>query len=104
MSAHAPAHVGEHHPGAREYSIIAVVLTVITAVEVAAWYVLPKSLLAPVLIILSVTKFAMVVMFYMHLKFDNRLFTSLFVFGLAVAIFMTMAFIAIFHGFLVFAY
>ena len=103
MSTLAPTHI-EHHPGAKEYTIIALILTVITALEVAAWYILEKTILAPVLIALSATKFALVVMFYMHLKFDNRLFTSLFVFGLCVAAFMTMAFIAIFHGFLVFPY
>src|SRR5579863_2813045 len=100
MNVHAPTQPVEHHPGAREYAIIAVILTVITAVEVAAWYIFlaTPDILKPVLIILSITKFALVVMFYMHLKFDNRLFTSLFVFGLSVAIFMTMCFIAIFHG------
>ena len=104
MSAHAPVHVGEHHPGAREYIIIGLILTVITAVEVAAWYVLPAVVLGPLLIILSVSKFTMVVMYYMHLKFDNRLFTGLFVFGLCVAIFVIMAFIAIFHGLIAFPY
>ena len=42
-------------------------------------------LLAPILIVLSALKFALVAMFFMHLKFDNRLFTSLFVGGLILA-------------------
>jgi len=104
MSAHTPVHVGEHHPGAREYIIIAIILTAITALEVAAWYVLEKAVLMPVLLVLSAMKFSLVVMFYMHLKFDNRLFTSIFVFGLCVAAFVIMAFIAIFHGFLLLPY
>jgi len=92
---HAPGPVvheaGAHaHPTARTYILIAVVLTAITAVEVAIYYVpsikgtLP--LLAGGLIVLAVVKFALVVGYYMHLKFDNKLFTWLFVGGLIAAI------------------
>ena len=71
----------EHaHPGAKEYLGIAVVLTVITAVEVAVYYVpAMRPMLVPVLLVLSAVKFSLVAMFYMHLKFDHRLFSWLFV-------------------------
>jgi cytochrome c oxidase subunit 4 len=101
---HAADHAAEHHPGARDYVIIAAILTAITAVEDAVYYILQgptRALLSPVLIVLSTLKFTLVVMYYMHLKFDSRLFTTIFVFGLCVAIFMILAFVAIFHGFLV---
>ena len=72
---------GEHaHPRAKEYLGIAVVLTVITAVEVAVYYVpAMRPMLVPVLLVLSALKFTLVAMFYMHLKFDHRLFSWLFV-------------------------
>ena len=103
MSVHAPAHhpTEAAHPRAGGYIQIAVVLTVITAIEVGVFYVLVgpvRPFLAPVLIALSAVKFALVVMFYMHLKFDHRLFTSIFLFGLAMAAFTIIAFIALFHG------
>ena len=76
-----PAAHGEHaHPGAKEYLGIAVILTVITAVEVAVFYVpAMHPALVPTLLVLSAVKFALVAMFYMHLKFDSRLFSWLFV-------------------------
>ena len=80
--AHQPhKHATEHaHPGAKEYLGIAVVLTVITAIEVAVFYVPGlKPILAPTLLVLSALKFAIVAMWYMHLKFDHRLFSWLFV-------------------------
>jgi len=78
---------GAHsHPGAKTYLTVAFVLTVITAVEVWVYTVEAlKAILAPILILLSAAKFALVVGFYMHLKFDNRLFTYIFGFGLFVA-------------------
>ena|SRR2546426_5966028 len=76
-----PPQAGEHsHPGAKEYLGIAVILTVITAVEVAVFYIpTMKPMLVPTLLTLSALKFALVAMFYMHLKFDARLFSWLFV-------------------------
>ena len=79
---HHPAHGSEEHPhpGAKEYLGIAVILTVITAVEVAVYYVpAMRPMLVPVLLVLSALKFSLVAMFYMHLKFDHRLFSWLFV-------------------------
>jgi cytochrome c oxidase subunit 4 len=71
------------HPTPAKYIQIAVILTVITAIEVAIYYVEGlRGLLVPILLVLSVTKFALVVMFYMHLRFDARLFSTLFVGGL----------------------
>jgi cytochrome c oxidase subunit IV len=105
MSAHtpsAPPHAEEHaHPGSAEYVKIAVILTVITAIEVGVYYVdALRPLIGPILITLSVVKFALVVMFYMHLKFDHPLFTAMFMFGMATAVFTIIALIALFHGLL----
>ena len=77
---HAAAPTEHAHPGAKEYLGIAVILTVITAVEVAVFYIPSmKVALVPTLLVLSALKFALVAMFYMHLKFDARLFSWLFV-------------------------
>jgi cytochrome c oxidase subunit 4 len=77
---HADESTEHAHPGAKEYLGIAVVLTVITAVEVAVFYVPSlKGILVPTLLILSAVKFALVAAFYMHLKFDHKMFSWLFV-------------------------
>lgn len=81
------------HPGAKTYVLIAAILTIITAAEVAVFYVPAlESVLAPILITLSAAKFALVVMFYMHLKVDSRIFTGVFLapFSLAVAVVISL--------------
>lgn len=95
---HPGAHAPEHaHPGAREYLAIATILTVITAVEVAVFYIpAMKSGLVPVLLTLSALKFALVAMFYMHLKFDHRLFSWLFVTPMIVAALVIIALLKLF--------
>ena len=82
--AHAP---GQHsHPSAKEYVGIAVVLTIITAIEVAVFYVPAlHPFLAPILLVLSALKFGIVAMWYMHLKFDPRLYSWVFVVPMAFA-------------------
>jgi cytochrome c oxidase subunit 4 len=89
-SEHAPVHHAEEvehaHPGPRTYVIVGLVLAVITLVEVYAYTEERiRPLLVPILLVLSATKFVLVVGFYMHLKFDAPLFTGVFGFGLAVA-------------------
>ncbi len=75
------------HPEARDYVQIFVVLFVITALEVLASYVaMPTWLFISGLTAMAVAKFALVVGFYMHLKFDNRMFRRLFVFGIILAL------------------
>ena len=75
-----PTHADEHaHPTAAVYIRIAVILTILTVIEVGVFYVPAfHPVLAPILLSLSAIKFAIVVMFYMHLKMDNKLFTFLF--------------------------
>jgi len=100
MSEHAsaePAMVEHTHPGAKQYVGIAVVLLAITAVEVFVFYVpAMKPVLAPVLLTLSALKFALVAMFYMHLKFDHRLFTGLFIVPMFIMAGIVIALLKIF--------
>ena len=92
-----PPGTGHGHPGAREYLGIAMVLTVITAVEVAVFYIpAMRPMIVPTLLSLSALKFALVAMFYMHLKFDHRLFSWLFVVPMVIAIFVILALLRLF--------
>ena len=85
-AAAAPAHRERAHPGPAEYVKIGLTLAVITAVEVAVYYIDALSdVLIPILIVLSALKFSLVVLWFMHLKFDNRLFSTFFVGGLMLA-------------------
>jgi cytochrome c oxidase subunit 4 len=79
----AAAHV---HPSPKEYVRIGVILAVLTAIEVAASYTLDGALLIALLLSFAVIKFAIVVMWFMHLKFDDRRYARFFVMGLALAI------------------
>ncbi|MHB8685491.1 MAG: cytochrome C oxidase subunit IV family protein, partial [Dehalococcoidia bacterium] len=90
-----PAGVGpgrvHHGPGPAEYINIGLMLAAITALEVGVYYVTALGgALIPILVILAASKFLLVVLFFMHLKFDNRLFSTLFSAGfiLAIAVFM----------------
>ncbi len=85
------------HPSARVYIIIAVILAVITAVEVATYY-LPAlaGVIVPILLILSLTKFVLVVGYFMHLKFDHKMYTGLFGAGLVIAMTIVAALMLLF--------
>ena len=96
------AHPTEHaHPSSGLYIRIAIILGIITAIEVAIVYIFHEGsplhgILSPTLIALSAVKFAIVAGFYMHLKFDSKLFTFLFVGGLAIAASIVLAFMTLF--------
>jgi cytochrome c oxidase subunit 4 len=72
-------------------------LSAITAAEVAIFYIgsLGKAII-PVLIALSAIKFTLVAMFYMHLRYDARLFSGFFVGGLALAVAVFIAVLSLF--------
>ena len=95
-----PDEGGTHHdhPGEGKYIKVALVLAVITAVEVAfSYWEAVEGILAPSLIAMSIVKFAIVVLYFMHLKFDSRLFRRLFVAGLCLAVFCFTAVLTTFH-------
>ena len=90
MDAHAPQTAAAHepdHPSTGMYVKIGVVLFVLTALEVGLYEftygghassggAALQPFFVPLLLLLSAAKFALVAMFYMHLKQDNRLFTG----------------------------
>jgi len=81
----------EDHPGEHwtdlKFIYLAIGLAVITALEVAISYMVDDlgPIFLPALIILMLVKFFAVVSYFMHLKFDNRLFSLLFYLGLGLA-------------------
>lgn len=99
MDAHAHGHGGEEtheHPKPATYFKVAVVLFVLTALEVllfeagrgglgASLRPIFEPIVVLVLVELSAAKFALVALFYMHLKQDPKLLSNLFVFPLILA-------------------
>ena len=93
------------HPGPMLYLKIGVILFILTALEVGLYELahrggsvetILKPLLVPLLLILSAGKFALVAMYYMHLKQDSKLFSGLFVFPLIIAALVIVSLIVLF--------
>ena len=85
---------GHAHPGDAQYMLVALFLAVLTAIEVGLYYVdMSNNVLIPILVVLMVVKFGTVVAWFMHLRFDSRLFRRLFVGGLVLAILVYLAFL-----------
>ncbi len=75
-----------HSPSQARYVGIAVFLAVITALEVAVYYPDMSGMLKGVILVfLATIKFATVAAFFMHLRFDGRLLTYIFLAGLILA-------------------
>ena len=93
-----PAHRERAHPTPAKYVAIALILAAVTIVEVAIVYIdFLGGIVGPVLVILSAAKFALVAMFFMHLRFDNRLFSTMFVGGLLLAVVVLITLLALFR-------
>jgi cytochrome c oxidase subunit 4 len=87
------------HATTGTYLRIAAVLVMITLIEVGVFYVPAfQALLVPILLVLSAVKFALVVMFYMHLKFDNRFFAFLFGGPLLLGALVVISLLFLFYG------
>jgi caa(3)-type oxidase subunit IV len=78
----------EEHSGHGDllYVQIALILALITAVEVLTYFVDFGSWATPSLLIMMVVKAIMVGMFFMHLKDDSRLFSAVFMVGVVLAV------------------
>jgi cytochrome c oxidase subunit 4 len=90
----------EEHPGERVYVNVAIILAVVTALEVAIYYIeAVGDILVPALIIMSLAKFVTVVGYFMHLKYDDRRFMWIFCAGLltAIAVFVAVVVMQDFH-------
>ena len=91
------------HATIRTYLIVAGILTAVTALEFGVIYVRRLApVLIPLLLVLSAGKFALVVMFFMHLRYDSRALTFLFVAPLVLATLLAVAVMTLTGEFLVF--
>jgi len=95
---HADAH--EHGMSDAGYIKIAIILALITGLEVSTYYVDFGPLFMPALLTMLVVKFVMVVSYFMHLKFDSKIFSFLFYVGLGLAIFVYCMALATFKFFI----
>jgi len=97
----APATAG--HGGVGAYVVVAVILTVITALEFAVIYIRALTpILVPLLLVMSAAKFALVVLFFMHLRSDARVLATLFTGALIVATGLVVALTTLTGAFLVY--
>jgi len=76
-----------HHPSPRTYVWVAVILAIVTAAEVGIYYIPSiRSVIVPFLLAFAVVKFILVALYFMHLKFDSRMFRNLFITGIILAL------------------
>jgi caa(3)-type oxidase subunit IV len=71
-----------------KYVVVAVVLAVITGLEIflALAHILPQDLTTIVLIGFTLAKAALVMMFYMHLKYDTKWYSIMLTFPLFMVV------------------
>ena len=89
----------KEHPTWSVYWKVAVILTVLTAMEVWVYYIpafVATDWFVPTLLILAAMKFVIVVLFYMHLRYDHKLFRVLFTGPLIIAMSTIVALLFLF--------
>ena len=90
-------HSEHSHPTWRTYVVVGAILTFITAVEVAIFYIPSlRGIMVPALLGFSALKFFIVVLFYMHLKFDSKIFGRVFFAPLFLATLVVIGMIILF--------
>jgi cytochrome c oxidase subunit 4 len=100
---HASPAATAEHASVATYVKVAAILTVVTALEFASIYIRALTpILVPLLVVLSAGKFALVVLFFMHLRYDSRALSALFVGPLLLAAGLALALTTLTGAFLVF--
>jgi cytochrome c oxidase subunit 4 len=94
-------HDVDAHPvhGTKRYWIIGAYLFVLTGLELAAYFYEDTlgGAATPVILTLSAAKYILVAMFFMHLKYDSKMFTAVFLFPMALATLVISAMIILYH-------
>ena len=93
------AEVHHEHKSTSYYVLVALILAGLTALETSTYWVDFGPLFMPALLTMMTIKFFMVVLLFMHLKFDNRLFSVLFYGGLFLAVFVYIVALMTFNFF-----
>jgi cytochrome c oxidase subunit 4 len=100
MSAHPET---REHASVRTYVVVAVILTLVTGMEFAAIYIRELTpILVPLLIVMSAAKFTLVALFFMHLRYESRSLSFVFVGSLVVAVGIALALATLTGQFLIF--
>ncbi|HEY7650479.1 MAG TPA: cytochrome C oxidase subunit IV family protein [Methylomirabilota bacterium] len=85
------------------YVKVAVILTLITALEVGVIYIRRLApVIVPLLLVMATAKFALVALFFMHLRYDRRVLTVVFVGPILIALLVGLALMTLTGDFLVF--
>lgn len=90
------------HPSPFKYVMIAVILCVVTAIEVGVSYLegsIPDGLIVVLLLVMAIMKFAIVAAYYMHLQTDRPIFRRFFVLGIASAVVLYLVVLSSLHVF-----
>lgn len=94
----------EHHPSDSLYWKVGGALGLITALEVGTYFITDdpyshdlKWALIGSLIFMMIIKFVVIVSYFMHVKFDNRLFRNVFVSGLVLAVGVYLVMLTVFQ-------
>lgn len=84
------------HASIATYVAVAAILTVVTALEVSVLFIRQLTpILVPLLLVLSAAKFSLVVLFFMHLRYDSRALSLVFVGPLVIAGGLALALVAL---------
>jgi cytochrome c oxidase subunit IV len=91
------------HATVGTYVKVAAILTLITALEVGVIYIRRLApVIVPLLLVMAAAKFGLVVLFFMHLRYDRRVLSTLFIGPLLIAVLLAVALITLTGEFLVF--
>ena len=92
-------HEAQHPTSTRIYWVIGAILAVVTAAEVSVTFIgLEKLIEIVILLILSVAKGSLIVMFFMHLRGDAGIFKFVFIAPFILAVSMGIFFLVLFGG------
>jgi cytochrome c oxidase subunit IV len=102
-AAHGAAGSEPGHASTGTYIKVAAILCAVTALEFSVIYVRRLTpILIPLLLVLSAGKFALVAMFFMHLRYDRKPLTFIFVSALVLASGIALALTTLTGEFLVY--
>ena len=84
---------GTKHP---PYILVFIILGILTIIEVVlAQLPIPR---APILIPISIIKASLVALFYMHLRYDHRVFAAIFGFGMIIGLSFLVALVVLLNS------
>lgn len=67
------------------YSLVFLFLAIFTAIEVGISY-LPQNVKIPLLLVIAMIKASLVLLYFMHLRTDSRIFAMFFILGIALIV------------------